>query len=77
MSNCTNQYEFQYHLRDENGTIDEGVLLTEVVPGVNKIMAEEAFLDILRDRRVNPANVYIISAEIIPETEEDFEFSLE
>ena len=31
MSNCTNQYEFQYHLRDENGTIDEGVLLTEVV----------------------------------------------
>lgn len=77
MSNCTNQYEFQYHLRDENGTIDEGILLTEVVPGVNKIMAEEAFLDILRDRRVNSANVYIISAEIIPETEEDFDFSLE
>ena len=40
MNYYTNQYEFKYYLRDENGTIDEGFLLTDVVSGVNKIMAE-------------------------------------
>lgn len=66
-----NEYEFQYYLRDENGNIDEGFLLTDVVSGANKIMAEEAFLDILKDRDVDPKNVYIISVEIVPELEEE------
>lgn len=77
MNYYTNQYEFKYYLRDENGTIDEGFLLTDVVSGVNKIMAEESFLDILKNRGVNPANVYIISAEIIPDIEETIELSFE
>lgn len=70
-----NTYEFQYYLRDTDGSIDEGFLLTEVVSGANKIIAEEAFLDILKDKNVNPSNVYIISVEQIPEIEDELGFS--
>lgn len=70
-----NTYEFQYYLRDTDGSIDEGFLLTEVVTGANKIIAEEAFLDILKDKNVNPSNVYIISVEQIPEIEDELGFS--
>lgn len=70
-----NTYEFQYYLRDTDGSIDEGFLLTEVVTGANKIIAEEAFLDIIKDKNVNPSNVYIISVEQIPEIEDELGFS--
>lgn len=67
-------YEFQYYLRNANDSIDEGFLLTEVVSGANKIIAEEAFLDILKDKNVNPSNVYIVSVEQIPEMEDELGF---
>lgn len=66
-------WEFQYYIKSKEETMDEVMLLTEVVPGVNRVMAEEAFLDILMDRDTDPSCVVILSVEKSPETEPYFE----
>lgn len=62
------EWEFEYYIK---GSIDRSILLTDVVSGANKIMAEEAFLDVLKDRDVDPANVWILSCNKVPEMEEE------
>lgn len=65
------EWEFEYYIKDENGSIDRNMLLTDVVSGENKIMAEEAFLEVLKDRNVDSANVWILSCNKVPEMEEE------
>ena len=65
------EWEFEYYIKDENGSIDRNMLLTDVIFGTNKIMAEEAFLEVLKDRDVDPANVWILSCQKVPEMEEE------
>ena len=66
-------WEFQYYIKSGEETMDEVMLLTEVVPVVNRVMAEEVFLDILRDRDTDPSSVVILSIEKSLEAEPCFE----
>lgn len=72
------EFEFIYCIRDGfQFHSDNEIFSSEVVRGKNKILAEESFLDILKDRGVDIMMVQLISVEELPSMEDNISPSLE